>query len=419
MSTRQALRPLPELAPHGLPRLLGSRERTGGAVVSGRALIDEVERAGLRGRGGGGFPTSLKMAAVAAHRGRKVLVANGTEGEPASRKDATLLAHDPDLVIDGALAAAQAVGAREVIIAVSRGSKLALGRTSDAVRRRAPGALPFRLSVQTPPERFVAGEETALVHWLNGGPAKPTVTPPRPSERGVGGRPTLLQNVETLAHIGLIARYGARWFCSLGTDAEPGSMLVTVSGAVEHPGVHEVELGTTIREAVARSGGPTDHVTGVLAGGYFGTWLQTEDPLSVPISSAGMRAVGGSVGAGTIVVLPRASCGLVETARVARYLAGESAGQCGPCVFGLRALADAAVALAGGRGAIDALKQMHELPSEIEKRGACAHPDGAARLVRSALAAFPHEVSLHLQGRCSATHGAPLLPVPSPSGGWR
>ena len=119
------------------------------------------------------------------------------------------------------------------------------------------------------------------------------------------------------------------------------------------------------------------------------------------------------------MVLPRAACGLVETARVARYLAGESAGQCGPCVFGLRALADASVALAGGRGAAEALREMQELPSEIERRGACAHPDGAARLVRSALAAFPDEVHLHLQGRCSAVDRAPVLPVPAPSGEWR
>jgi NADH:ubiquinone oxidoreductase subunit F (NADH-binding) len=419
MSTAQRIGRLPSLAPQGLPRLLGSHRRGAAPVHAGRGLIDEVERSGLRGRGGGGFPTSLKMAAVADRRGRAVVVANGTEGEPASHKDAVLLTRDPDLVIDGALDAAGAVGAREVIVAISRASRTALARTEDAARRRAAGARPIRLSVVGTPERFVAGEESALVHWLNGGPAMPTLTPPRPSERGVDGRPTLLQNVETMAHIGLIARHGADWFCRLGTDAEPGSMLVTVGGAVRAPGVHEIEIGTTIREVLALGGGPTDDVAGVLVGGYFGTWLQSDDPMDVPFSSAGLRPIGGSVGAGTIVVLPRAACGLVETARVARYLSGESAGQCGPCVFGLRALADASVALAGGRGAAEALREMQELPSEIERRGACAHPDGAARLVRSALAAFPDEVHLHLQGRCSAVDRAPVLPVPAPSGEWR
>ncbi len=420
-TARVAPRPgaLPGLAPRGLPRLLGPRDRGAAPSISGRELIDEVERSGLRGRGGGGFPTSIKLSAVAGRRRRAVVVANGTEGEPASAKDATLLAHDPDLVIDGALAAAGAVGAGEVIIAISRASTVAMARTSEAVRRRAPGALPVRLTVAGTPERFIVGEESALVHWLNGGPAKPTLTPPRPSERGVGGRPTLLQNVETLAHIGLIARHGADWFCRLGTDAEPGSMLVTVGGAVRNPGVHEIEIGTPIGDVLALGGGPVDGVAGVLVGGYFGTWLRTDDPSGVPFSAAGLRPVGGSVGAGTIVVLPRGTCGLQETARIARYLSRESAGQCGPCVYGLRALSDAAAALAVGRHAGEALREMRDLPDEIEGRGACAHPDGAARLARSAVAAFTSEVQLHLQGRCSAPHGAPVVPVPAASGEWR
>ncbi len=406
------LPPLPSITPRGLPRLLAAREPGEPLRVRGDALIDEVERSGLRGRGGAGFPTSLKLSVVAEARGRKVVVVNGTEGEPASRKDAVLLARDPDLVIDGALAAAGAVGAGEVIMAVSRASGSALARVTEAVRRRAPMALPVRLSVAGTPERFVVGEESALVHWLNGGPAKPTLTPPRPSERGVDGRPTLVQNAETMAQIALIARHGADWFCRLGTDEEPGSMLVTIGGAVHAPGVHEIEIGTRMGDVLALAGGPVDGVAGLLVGGYFGTWLRTDDPLGVLFSAAGLRPVGGSVGAGTVVVLPRSACGLAETARVSRYLARESAGQCGPCVFGLRALADASAALAGGRNAIEALQEMQELPDEIEGRGACAHPDGAARLARSALAAFPHEVHLHLQGRCTAPYHDPVLPVP-------
>jgi NADH:ubiquinone oxidoreductase subunit F (NADH-binding) len=401
-----------------LPRLLGDRER-GPVPAGGRWLIDEVERSGLRGRGGGGFPTFRKLAAVAEARGRTVVVANGTEGEPVSRKDKTLLIHDPDLVIDGALAAAGAVGADEVILVVSRGAGAALWRAGEAVDRRAAGASPVRLSLAAAPERFIMGEESALVHWLNGGPATPTLTPPRPSERGVRGRPTLVQNVETLAHIGLIARHGADWFCRLGTEAEPGSMLVTVDGGVARPGVHEIALGTPLREVLALGGGPTGGVGSILVGGYFGTWLRADDPLAIPFSAAGLRPAGGSPGAGTIVVLPRERCGLLETARVAGYLAGESAGQCGPCVFGLRALAEASVALAGGRDGIRALQDLRELPDEIERRGACAHPDGAARLVRSALAAFPDEIDLHLRGRCSATDRRPVLPVPPAPTEWR
>ena len=271
------------------------------------------------------------------------------------------------------------------------------------------------------PERFVAGEESALVHWLNGGPAMPTLTPPRPSERGVDGRPTLLQNVETLAHVGLIARYGADWFCRLGTDAEPGSMLVTIGGAVRGP------RGPRDRDRHADPGGARPRRRAHRRRRRACSWGATSAPGCGPTTrwtsrsrAAGLRPVGGSVGAGTIVVLPRAACGLVETARVARYLAGESAGQCGPCVFGLRALADASVALAGGRGAVEALREMQELPSEIEGRGACAHPDGAARLARSALAAFPRRgAACTSRGGARRPTARPVLPVPAASGEWR
>ncbi len=409
---------LPGLAPRGLPRLLGPRDRGGAPGIRGDALIEEIARSGLSGRGGGRFPTAHKMRAVAGARGPAVVVVNGTEGEPASGKDAFLLRHDPDLVIDGALAAAEAVGAREVVLAVSRGSA-ALARAREAVGRRAPVALPVRLSIAEPPDRFVAGEETALVQWINGGPATPTLSPPRPSERGVGRRPTLVQNAETMAHIGLIARHGADWFRRVGTTAEPGSMLVSLGGAVRTPGIHEIALGTPLGEVLDLAGGADGEIAGILVGGYFGTWLRGDDPLRLPFSAAGLRPAGGSPGAGAIVVLPHGCCGLVETARATRYLAGESAGQCGPCVFGLRALSNAALALAAGRGAREALREMQRLPSEIEGRGACAHPDGAARLALSALAAFPREVELHLEGRCSATRTAPLLPIPANRDEWR
>ena len=403
----------------GAPTLEEHADRVGplpglGSAASGRWLLDEVERSGLRGRGGAGFPTSVKLAAVAEGRGRKVVVANGTEGEPASRKDAALLARAPHLVLDGALAAANAIGADEVIVVVSRGARGGLERAGDAVARRDGRTPGVRLSLCASPERFVMGEESALVHWLNGGPpATPTLTPPRPFERGVWSRPTLVQNVETLAHIGLIARYGADWFCRLGTDAEPGSMLVSVGGAVRRPGVDEVEVGTPLGEVLAASGGVTGPIGGILVGGYFGTWLACPGALDLPLSQAGLGVAGASPGAGVIMVLPAGSCGLRETARVVTYLAGESAGQCGPCRFGLGALARALAALARGRGVPAALRDLEGLPAEISGRGACAHPDGVVRLVRSALSVFADEVERHRAGYCSATDHAPLLPVPT------
>ncbi len=228
-----------------------------------------------------------------------------------------------------------------------------------------------------------------------------------------------MQNVETLAHLGLIARHGSDWFRGVGTDAEPGTILAGVHGAVARPGIQEIALGTTLGALVEAAGGATAPVAGLLVGGYFGSWIADPDPWSIPMSVEGLRRAGASLGTGMVAVLPEGACGLCETARVSRYLARESAGQCGPCVFGLRALADAAEALAGGRDAAAALREMTALPHEIEGRGACAHPDGAARLARSALRAFPHEVDLHLRGGCSSTGGPPVLPVPTHSDEWR
>src|SRR5205807_2422189 len=214
-------------------------------AVTGPALISLVEASGLRGRGGAAFPTGVKLRAVAAQRGRPVLVVNGVEAEPASGKDRALLRTTPQLVLDGAVLAAGAVGAQEVIVGIGRHAireREVVAAAIDARRRkRIDGRVSLRVVVA--PDAFVSGEETALLQFLNGGPAKPTFTPPRPFERGVGGAPTLVQNVETLAHLALIARFRAPWFRELGTPAEPGSALLTISGAVERPGIHEIALG--------------------------------------------------------------------------------------------------------------------------------------------------------------------------------
>lgn len=367
----------------------------------GPLQLAEVERSGLTGRGGAGFPTAVKLAAVASRRG-PVVVANGTEGEPVSSKDAVLMAFNPHLVVDGVLAAMSVVGAREAFIAVSRDVP---ARTLErALLERGPEAK--RIELVAVPERFVAGEESALVNFVNGGDAKPTFTPPRPFERGVDARPTLVQNVETLANLALIARYGSRWFRSAGTDAEPGTVLVTVAGAVNRPGVVEVELGLPLRSVVERCGGLSAPAQAVLVGGYFGSWLGASG-LDLPLSRSSVP-----LGARAIVVLPAESCGVAESARVLRYLAGESAGQCGPCVFGLPALAEAFESIAAGRpDARSALERLPRLAEQIARRGACAHPDGALTFADSALRIFEREIELHLGGRCSATRREPLLPT--------
>jgi NADH:ubiquinone oxidoreductase subunit F (NADH-binding) len=377
------------------------------------ALIDEIAASGLVGRGGAGFPTTTKLRSVR-QRPPTVVVANGVEGEPISVKDKALLIRNPHLVIDGALIAAELVGAREVVIAIARGSD-APTVVANALEERRDAR---KVRIATLPDRFVAGEETAVIHWINDGDARPTLTPPRPFERGVNGRPTLVQNVETLAHLALVARYGASWFRRVGTDAEPGTVLATVSGAVHEPGVIEVALGTAIVDVLDRCGGVSAPVDAYLVGGYFGRWVAAEP--EIRLSRESLRTAGGVLGAAGVVALSRSRCGVVETARVASYMASESAEQCGPCVFGLRTLAQRLEQIARlETDAREAFAQVGSLQAQIAKRGACAHPDGTLGFVMSALGVFADEFRLHLNGHCSASDVEPVLPVPTLAAGWR
>ena len=238
-----------------------------------------VERSGLRGRGGAGFPTGRKLRTVADGSRHPIVVANGAEGEPASRKDRALMQHAPHLVIDGASVAARAVGAEEIHFVVDRGDQA--GQASlDAALRRGPARCHARTrgASTVVPSRYVAGEESATVNFLNGGEAKPVSVPPRPYERGVRGRATLVQNVETLANLALVARFGPEWYGSVGTTDEPGSVLTTAVGAVARPGVYEFALGTPFTTVIESAGGPTEPLGALLVGGYFGTWLDLAAP---------------------------------------------------------------------------------------------------------------------------------------------
>ena len=377
-------------------------------------LIDMVERSGLTGRGGAGFPTGRKMRSVAGRRGPAVVLANGAEGEPASGKDRLLLTRLPHLVMDGITLAADAVGAREAILCVHRQETglLASLRRAAAERDRA-GADPVPIEIAGIPGRYVSSEQTAIAAFLGGGPGKPAFTPPRLDQRGLRGRPTLENNVETLAHLALIARYGDGWFRGIGLRSAVGSALVTVSGAVTRPGVYEVELGTALGDVVMTAGGPAERPQALLVGGYFGAWLPAEFAWEIPLSHTALRAAGGAMGAGIVICLPATACGLAESARVLRYLAEESACQCGPCVFGLPALAEALADLAYHGGRRRTVEQISDLLPIVEGRGACRHPDGATQLVRSTLRTFAADARWHDEhGPCYGIRRDPLLPVP-------
>jgi NADH:ubiquinone oxidoreductase subunit F (NADH-binding) len=416
----------------GLSRLLPPAGQPGGDLAAhlGRhgpvryrggtaRLIPEVRAAGLTGRGGAAFPVHRKLEAVAAAGpGRAIVVGNAAEGEPASHKDEALLRLAPHLVLDGLQLAAEAVGSAHAVLYVRRDLH-ASTRLDLRMTERAPRGLDrAAVEIVPAPARFLAGEESALASLVSGGEAVPRFTPPRVFERGVDGRPTLVQNVETLAHLALIARYGPGWFRAAGTRDEPGTMLCTLRQADGAVSVAEAAIGTPLPDLLHLA-----PASAVLVGGYHGAWIPAAQASALRLSNAMLRPLGAFTGAGVLAALPADRCGLVETARVARYLALESAGQCGPCLNGLPRIAAALADLAGltsggGRGGgwgpgPRVLADLSRWAGLVEGRGACHHPDGTVKFIGSALRVFAAEVRQHERGRCTAASDLPFLPVPA------
>ncbi len=334
-------------------------------------------------------------------------MANGAESEPASRKDEMLLRLAPNLVLDGLQLAAEAVGATEAHLYLHYAPGPQILRA--LAERSSRGLDRLGVTITQAPPRFLAGQEAAVVNRLGGGPALPTFQPPRVSERGLGGAPTLVQNVETLAHLALIARYGPRWFRAVGTSDEPGSMLITVYRPGARAYIREAAIGTPLRTLLGDgAGGPG--VQAWLVGGYHGTWLPLPDAAGITLDNASLRRFGAAAGAGVLAALPSDRCGLTEAARVTGYLAAESAGQCGPCLNGLPRIAAALAELAGVKGPghrRQTLADLERWSGLVTGRGACHHPDGTVRFVRSALTVFEPEIQRHARGQCSAiNHGA-------------
>lgn len=369
--------------------------RLGPLPPSGHGLVETLDRSGVVGRGGAAFPLGAKWRSVAAKsRGSAVVIVNGAEGEPQSRKDRLLMTTRPHLIFDGAFLATRAVHANQVVVLIGEEHEAARAAMARALGDRPePEARIAR--IVSAPNRYVAGSSSAAVHLVNTGIGTPTTTPPHPHERGVGGTPTLVQNVESLAHVALIARHGDAWYRSAGRRGASGTLLITIAGAVAGPGVLEIEAGTTVAEAVALAGGTTEPTGAVLIGGYFGAWVDAADAWDLPLDAAALRARGLSLGCGVVGVLPKSSCGVCATARVMRFLATESSAQCGPCFFGLRALADACDRLAERGTNPDDIERLQRWSTEVRGRGACHHPDGAVMFLQSALKTFSAAFASH------------------------
>ena len=389
------------------PESLANHAARLGARPDGPAARDAIpalEAGGLLGRGGAGFPVGRKWRSVASQPGgAPVVLVNGAEGEPLSSKDRTLLRLRPHLVLDGALIAADAVGADRIALYIGSAHRDARLALRHALTERRDLRVPIK--IVDAPDTYVAGEESAAVHFVNEGDARPTTTPPRPYERGVNGRPTLVQNVESLAAAALIARRGPGWYRETGRGQTPGTALVTVTGS-SNDGIHEIEIGTPIAElaGVAGAGASAADRQAVLLGGYFGGWVKAERAWRLSLDPVALRDAGTAFGCGVVAFLGSDVCGVSATARILGWMAGQSAAQCGPCVYGLRAIADAATRIANGRPERDDLARLERWAEQIAGRGACRHPDGAVGQLLSSLRVFDDEWKLHQRHR-QCRHG--------------
>jgi NADH:ubiquinone oxidoreductase subunit F (NADH-binding) len=369
-------------------------------LASADDLLAEVEHSGLLGRGGAAFPLAVKLRAVR-DNGRlsgvgTVVVANGEEGEPASIKDRWLLRHRPHLVLDGLRLAAAIVAADCAYVYVS--DPESARSVEAALAELDAGALGVSVRLWTVDAGYVAGEETAAVRALNGGPVKPTDKPPRPFQQGVGGRPTLVSNVETLANLSYLQQHGSAKFRSQGTSLSPGTFLMTITGAGRPAGLFEVPHGLPFTELLALHGISSDQVRGALMGGYFAGMLN-RTVLDATLDHETVRGLGSGLGAGTISVLTD-DCPVAVAASVLAYFDRENAGQCGSCFNGTAAMAAVAGALRDGVATGEDLARLRRWSVMLRGRGACATLDAATNMAASLLDQFPHAVERHLDNAC-------------------
>lgn len=361
-------------------RLVGERPSCGDPSAAA-ALLERLDEAALTGRGGGHFPTARKLS-KARDGGAVLVVANGAEGEPLSRKDAALLELRPHLVLDGLACVAEVVGARSAVVWLHEGGHAARGAVTRALAEREGHEKEPAMRVALGPDHYLSGESSAALSAVSGGPALPGF-------RRSPGTSGLVHNVETLARVGLLAR-GVAATDTVLVSASHGDAIVVL----------ELPDRCAIADAVTAASGSAP-VQAVLAGGYGGSWMSWPNARRLPLAEASLRTRGLSLGAGVLHALPAGMCGLARAAVITSTLAAASARQCGPCLHGLAAMASSMSALVrGGRRRRGELARLESFVAAVRGRGACHHPDGAARMVASALDVFQDDVQAHLRGRC-------------------
>ena len=376
------------------PGLEPHRRRFGAPLRPSAAELRHLtEAVALRGRGGAGFPFARKLSAVLDASGRPTVVVNISEGEPASFKDAALALTAPHLVLDGAAATASALGVRTVHLVVPGEEPTVVAAVRRAVAERRGEDRRTRWRLHTAAPRFVAGQSRAVIELMSGRDNLPVTAWEPEAVQGYRRRPTLLSNAETFAQVGALLLAGPDCYAAQGREAVPGTTLLTLGGDSIAPRVREAAHGTPWRQVLG-----DDVERPVLLGGYHGVWVPPGGLVDLHVDRDELAAHGLPLGAGVVLALPPGHCPLHRTAAIVEYLAGQSAGRCGPCLNGLPALAAAVRDLDVGASSPDRAQQ---LAGVVRGRGACAHPDGTARLVGSLLTAYPDEHLAHADGRCT------------------
>jgi NADH:ubiquinone oxidoreductase subunit F (NADH-binding) len=399
-------------------RAWGGGQGVARAVELGPAgTIAEVAASGLRGRGGGGFPTGRKWASIAGDPSPRSVVANGAEGEPATFKDRTLLRSNPYQVVEGVVIAAFAIGAQQAFIAV----KESFEREREALERavadlqRAGICSTCEIGIVTGPPDYLFGEESALLEVVEGKAALPRNVPPyiqglfaTPSQPTI----TLVNNVETMAQATTVLTRGAEWFRAQGTAETPGHGIATIVGDVRHPGVAEIPMGTPLRVAIDAVGGgphPGRSVKAVLSGVANG--VVTTDHLDAPLSFEHMAAAGSGLGAAGFTVYDDSACMLQVAWLASSFLAVESCGQCPPCKLGSAAITELLEDLDQGRATGTTLDELAGQLEKVTDANRCYLGTQERVVVSSILQRFPEEVAEHLAGPCPRPRKLELAPL--------
>lgn len=386
------------------------------------SVITVLKHAHLRGRGGAGFPTGIKWEKVYSHRAEeRYFVCNAGEHEPGTFKDRYLIKHHPHQLLEGCLIGAFTVRAKKSFIYLNAEFEEARENFEKAIEEaRAKGLigknilgtdLDLEIEIFDGHGSYVAGEETAMLESMQGRPAHPKQKPPfYPTEFGLYGKPTLVNNVETLSHIPAILRNGAGWFMQVGTEKTPGTMLFSLSGAVNRPGVYELPLGTSIRHLIEECGGGIPEGRGIKAvfpGGPSFAMIGP-DQLDLPMDFDALKKAGTGLGSAGVIVIDDATCMVAQTLKLSKFFEVESCGQCPPCRLGTEELATLVEKIEQGIGTQKDLDQMLQICGFVKGTGFCTLVTGASVLVQNSLRMFKHEYEEHIK-----LHHCPFHPQPA------